>query len=438
MHGACGSKRPVQLGLVAARGDVAATRFRPPAAAQLTRGSAPAARSLGWQARIAAPDTGAEVAGAARGAGSGCSAATAAPVAGRGAALCHPGRRGRPCAGRDRHRRPASGARARTATPPSSPKASSTSWRAPPGSSPCPSGCRCSATIRGSPACLTTAAALGGWDGGAAGQRHGHRRAQRLRLPHRHPGRGRDRPRPAGPGAARGLRGRLRPGRQSRDRPAADRGRLIFGIAAATGKPIGFDRRPPDGARLRRLRPADARRLARGHASSCSRATRSRAASPSWRVPTAAPAIANALHRADRQRLRTLPLRGRAADDAARRSSRRSRRRRSACCWSISARPTRPSRARCGSISKEFLSDPRVVEIPQLVWQPILRGIILAPGRRSRRTPIARSGPRKARRSPRSPRAQAEALEGAFGAERDRRSCDALRPPGDRASGSTR
>ena len=25
----------------------------------------------------------------------------------------------------------------------------------------------------------------------------------------------------------------------------------------------------------------------------------------------------------------------------------------------------------------EFLSDPRVVEIPQLVWQPILRGIIL-------------------------------------------------------------
>ena len=26
---------------------------------------------------------------------------------------------------------------------------------------------------------------------------------------------------------------------------------------------------------------------------------------------------------------------------------------------------------------REFLSDPRVVEIPQLVWQPILRGIIL-------------------------------------------------------------
>ncbi len=26
---------------------------------------------------------------------------------------------------------------------------------------------------------------------------------------------------------------------------------------------------------------------------------------------------------------------------------------------------------------REFLSDPRVVEIPQLVWQPILRGIVL-------------------------------------------------------------
>ena len=25
----------------------------------------------------------------------------------------------------------------------------------------------------------------------------------------------------------------------------------------------------------------------------------------------------------------------------------------------------------------EFLSDPRVVEIPRLVWQPILRGVIL-------------------------------------------------------------
>ena len=65
---------------------------------------------------------------------------------------------------------------------------------------------------------------------------------------------------------------------------------------------------------------------------------------------------------------------------------------------------------------KEFLSDPRVVDIPQLVWQPILRGIIL------------NTRPRKSARAYRqvwmeegSPLAvftarQAKALEGAYGA----------------------
>ncbi|HYN46094.1 MAG TPA: ferrochelatase [Allosphingosinicella sp.] len=64
---------------------------------------------------------------------------------------------------------------------------------------------------------------------------------------------------------------------------------------------------------------------------------------------------------------------------------------------------------------KEFLSDPRVVEIPQLVWQPILRGIILT------------TRPKKSARAYRqvwmeegSPLAvftarQAEALDGAYG-----------------------
>ena len=64
---------------------------------------------------------------------------------------------------------------------------------------------------------------------------------------------------------------------------------------------------------------------------------------------------------------------------------------------------------------KEFLSDPRVIEIPQLVWQPILRGVIL---------PLR---PRKSARAYRqvwteegSPLAaitarQARALEGVFG-----------------------
>jgi ferrochelatase len=39
-----------------------------------------------------------------------------------------------------------------------------------------------------------------------------------------------------------------------------------------------------------------------------------------------------------------------------------------------------PNKPEAGSVRmylKEFLSDPRVIEIPQLVWQPILRGLIL-------------------------------------------------------------
>lgn len=63
----------------------------------------------------------------------------------------------------------------------------------------------------------------------------------------------------------------------------------------------------------------------------------------------------------------------------------------------------------------EFLSDPRVIEIPRLVWKPILHGIIL-------RTRPARSAHayRQVWQEGGSPlaaitRAQAEALQGAFG-----------------------
>jgi ferrochelatase len=77
-----------------------------------------------------------------------------------------------------------------------------------------------------------------------------------------------------------------------------------------------------------------------------------------------------------------------------------------------------PNRPEPGSVRlylKEFLSDPRVIEIPQLVWQPILRGIIL------------RTRPRKSAHAYRqvwteagSPLAaitarQSKALQGAFG-----------------------
>ena len=77
--------------------------------------------------------------------------------------------------------------------------------------------------------------------------------------------------------------------------------------------------------------------------------------------------------------------------------------------------PNKPEPGAVRLYLKEFLSDPRVIEIPQLVWQPILRGIIL------------RTRPRKSAHAYRqvwtdegSPLAaitarQAGALQGAFG-----------------------
>jgi ferrochelatase len=64
---------------------------------------------------------------------------------------------------------------------------------------------------------------------------------------------------------------------------------------------------------------------------------------------------------------------------------------------------------------KEFLSDPRVVEIPQLVWQPILRGIVL-----TTRPKKSAHAYRQVWTDEGSPLAaitarQAAALEGAFG-----------------------
>ena len=67
----------------------------------------------------------------------------------------------------------------------------------------------------------------------------------------------------------------------------------------------------------------------------------------------------------------------------------------------------------------EFLSDPRVVEIPRLVWMPILHGIILTtrPGRSGRA--YAKVWDAQANESPLRviTRQQAEALTGAFGAD---------------------
>ena len=81
-----------------------------------------------------------------------------------------------------------------------------------------------------------------------------------------------------------------------------------------------------------------------------------------------------------------------------------------------------PERARAGrgaALSQANSCPIRAsIEIPQLVWQPILRGIILThPAEANRPTPIARSGPRRARRSPSITARQAKALAGAFGAD---------------------
>ena len=66
---------------------------------------------------------------------------------------------------------------------------------------------------------------------------------------------------------------------------------------------------------------------------------------------------------------------------------------------------------------REFLSDPRVVEIPQLVWQPILRGIIL--NTRPKKSAHAYQQVWMEQGSPLAvyTRRQAEALQGAFGPE---------------------
>src|SRR3546814_7375373 len=39
--------------------------------------------------------------------------------------------------------------------------------------------------------------------------------------------------------------------------------------------------------------------------------------------------------------------------------------------------PDAPTPGAVKAYLREFLSDPRVVEIPPLIWQPILRGVIL-------------------------------------------------------------
>ena len=175
----------------------------------------------------------------------------------------------------------AAGARARTATPPSSPRASWTSWRGSPDVEPLSFRMQMLGDNPRLARCLTTAATLGGWDGGPPGSAMGiacHSAfgshiatlvevevtaEQRIRV----------------------LRavcavdcGRIVNPDLVRQQIE---GGLVFGIAAATGKPIGFERGRPDVRGFRSFRLPDPGRLARRHRRDCSRARTSRAESPS-------------------------------------------------------------------------------------------------------------------------------------------------------------
>jgi len=77
--------------------------------------------------------------------------------------------------------------------------------------------------------------------------------------------------------------------------------------------------------------------------------------------------------------------------------------------------PDAPEPAAVKRYLKEFLSDPRVVEIPPIVWQPILRGIILNTRPKKSARAYAQVWTEEGSPLAAITRRQAEALAGAFG-----------------------
>ena len=249
--------------------------------------------------------------------------------------------------------------------------------------------------------------------------------AQRVRLLCRDPGRGRGEPRPAAAGGARGLRGRLRAGRQSRDRQAADRGR-------ADPRHFGGDRR----GRSRSSAASPTARTIGAYGLPILRdapevtvelleSDEEPGGVTELAVPVAAPAIANAYFSLTGQRVRT------------------------ACRSCRSAAP--PMSAKIGVLLIN-LGTPDAPE-PAAVRRYLKRipvrsargrdsaaGLAADPARHHPQHPAEEVRPRlspgldrgrlAARRDHRAP--GRGRWRGAFGAERDRRSCDALRQAGDR------
>ena len=151
----------------------------------------------------------------------------------------------------------------------------------------------------------------------ARDRRLGRRRARqhawgspplRFRVAHRPARRGDHRRRPADQGVAAGRGGRLRPDRQSRAGPPADRRRADLArwrarrARARDGSPACRARGRSRGRRCRGLR--DCRRSR----SSSSRAATRRAASAGSARPCSRPAVANAIFAATGRRLRSLPF----------------------------------------------------------------------------------------------------------------------------------
>ena len=192
-------------------------------------------------------------------------------------------------------------------------------------------------------------------------------------------------------------------------------GGLIHGISAAIGRPIEIADGSPMLRHHRRLRPADLARRARGQR----RAARERGGF----------GRSHRARRADRRarRRQRLFLADRATGARAADRRRAARMSRIGVLLINLGTPDAADARAVRRYLKEFLSDRRVVEIPALLWQPILRGIILT------------TRPRKSAHAYRqvwteegSPLAaitarQAKALAGRFGAACHRRSCDALR-----------
>ena len=285
--------------------------FRPAGAGADDRpGSARAASMLGWQARIAAPDDRRRRSRRGSAAAARLIAADRRP---RSRARCRltPSRRSRSTICRPRSASPTggwrSGAHSYTAffTESFIDELARLAGRR----AARPSGCRCSATIRGSPAAWpppprsaagTAARRAAAWASPATAPSARHIAALvEVEV---------DRATSGCACSARCARsiagGSINPEIVKQQ----IEGGLIFGIAAATGNPIGFERRPARRARLRRFRLPDARRLARGQR----RAARERGgAGRSHRARRAGRRAGHRqrLHALTGRRLRALPLR---------------------------------------------------------------------------------------------------------------------------------